>query len=82
MPIRLAGEQVFRIGEALKIAGLSRSTYYRWVREGRVNDAEYRDRNGRRVFTREELQNLCSLAQRLVPASTQLSLLGKEKADE
>ena len=81
MSIMLEGEEVYRIGEALERAGLSRSTYYRWVREGRINDTDYRDRNGRRVFTHEELDNLCSIAQRLVPASPQMSLLKRRSAD-
>ena len=75
MPIVLEGEEVYRIGEALERAGLSRSTYYRWIREGRIGDTSYRDRNGRRVFTRKELDNLCSKARRLVPASPQMTLL-------
>lgn len=77
MPITLEGEKVYRIGEALERAGLSRSTYFRWVREGRIPDAEYRDRNRRRVFTQEELQSLCSEAQQLIPASPQMTLLAK-----
>ena len=77
MPIVLDGEEVYRIGEALAYAGVSRSTYYRWVREGRIEDTDYRDRNGRRVFTNEELKNLCSMAQQLVPASPQLDLMRK-----
>ena len=73
MPIALEGERVYRIGEALELAGLSRSTYFRWVREGRIRDVEYRDRNRRRVFTQEELQ--------LVPASPQMTLLAKAVAN-
>ena len=61
------------MGEALELAGLSRSTYFRWVREGRIRDVEYRDRNRRRVFTQEELQ--------LVPASPQMTLLAKAVAN-
>lgn len=81
MPLMLDGEEVFRIGEALEKAGLSRSTYYRWVREGKIVDTDFRDRNGRRVFTREELENLCSMAQRLVPATPQTSFLKKRPSD-
>ena len=81
MSFTLEGEIVYRIGEALKLAGLSRSTYFRWVREGRIRDVEYRDRNRRRVFTQEELQRLRSEAQRLVPASPQMTLLPKAVAN-
>lgn len=72
MPISLDGVEVYRIGEALEVAGLSRSTYFRWVRDGRIPDTHYRDRNGRRVFTREELQHLREEAAQLVPSSPQL----------
>lgn len=75
MPIELDGKKVYRIGEALETAGLSRSTYFRWVRESRVHDTKYRDRTGRRVFTPEELDALRAEARQLVPASPQLSLL-------
>lgn len=75
MPIELDGKKVYRIGEALESAGLSRSTYFRWVREKRVHDTKYRDRTGRRVFTPEELEVLCAEARQLVLASSQLSLL-------
>ena len=81
MPIELDGKKFYRIGEALKQAGLSRSTYYRWVREGRISDTDYRDRNGRRLFSREELENLCSIALQIVPASPQLNLIGRQSKD-
>ena len=75
MPIELSGREVYRIREALELAGVSRSTYFRWVREGRIQDTEYRDRNGRRVFTDEELGKLRAEARRLVPASAQMTIL-------
>ena len=81
MPIVLDGQEFYRIGEALERAGLSRSTFYRWVRDGRISDTDFRDRNGRRVFTREELENLCSIAQRVVPASPQMSLISRRSGD-
>lgn len=68
MPVQLNGMKLFRIGEALKQAGLSRATYFRWVREGRISDARYRDRNGRRVLTPEELRHLIREANKVVEA--------------
>ena len=69
VPTTLDGWEVYRIGEALERAGLSRSTFFRWIREGRIEDAQFRDRNGRRVFTARELDELCAKARRLVSAS-------------
>lgn len=73
MPIQIEGKVFYRIGEALAAAGVSRATYFRWVKEGRFPDANYRDRNGRRVFTTEELQALKSAAHRLT-TGPQLSI--------
>lgn len=74
MPETLDSLEVYRIGEALDLVGLSRSTYFRWVRAGRISDTRYRDRNGRRVFTEDELNQLKEEANRLVPASPQLAI--------
>ena len=66
VPVTIDGKKLYRIGDALQVAGLSRPTYFRWVRTGRVSDTHYRDRNGRRVFTPAELHAMRALAQRLV----------------
>jgi hypothetical protein len=72
--LEIDGVTVHRIGEALALAGLSRPTYFRWVREGRIRDTKYKDRNGRRVFTGEELEWLKRISQRLVETSPQVDL--------
>ena len=74
MPRFVDGRTVFRIGEALANAGLSRATYFRWVRIGRIPDTEFKDRNGRRVFTTEEVERLQRQANRLVASSGQFDL--------
>lgn len=66
MPFEIDGRIVYRIGEALQAASVSRATYFRWVREGLIADTEFRDRNGRRVLTAEELDHLKRFAHRLV----------------
>ena len=68
-PLSIGGIEVFRIGEALKSARVSRPTYFRWVKSGRVPDTKYRDRNGRRVFTKDELKQLAEKADRLIESS-------------
>ena len=68
MPVTIDGITLFRIGEALQEASVGRATFFRWVREGQIPDAEYRDRNGRRVFTSEEVDRLKRFAHRLVEA--------------
>jgi hypothetical protein len=78
VPVELNGVKLIRIGEALSRAGLSRATYFRWIKEGRIPDARFRDRNGRRVFTERELAELESAANQVVEAvpgdQSQLSL--------
>jgi len=66
MPVVIDGKKLYRIGEALAAAPVSRATYFRWLKEGRVRDTHYRDRNGRRLFTEEELKELKNQAQRLI----------------
>jgi predicted site-specific integrase-resolvase len=74
MPITANGTTVYRIGEALGMAGVSRATYFRWIRDGRIPDARFRDRNGRRVFTAEEVESLRAVVHRLVEASPQFPI--------
>ena len=65
MPIELQDRTLYMIGEALSKVGVSRSTYFRWVRQGRISDTQYKDRNGRRVFTLDELEELGRVAHQL-----------------
>jgi predicted site-specific integrase-resolvase len=57
---------VVPIGSALREVGISRATFFRWIKQGRIRDVEYRDRNGYRVFTLAEVDSLRSYAQKLV----------------
>ena len=68
VPLKIDGIKLYRIGEALALASLSRATYFRWLKQGRVKDTQYKDRNGRRVFTEAELEDLRSKADHLVAA--------------
>lgn len=74
MPIRFQDRPLFSIGEALARAGLSRSTYFRWVRSGRIPDTQFKDRNGRRVFTEEEIDLLNNVANQVRETETQTRL--------
>lgn len=68
MPLVIEGRKLYRIGEALASASLSRATYFRWLKQGRLKDTQFKDRNGRRVFTEDELNDLKREAQRLQEA--------------
>lgn len=58
MPIGLNGENYYRTAEACQIAGISKNTFLRWVKEGAFADVESRDRRGWRLFTNDELYRL------------------------
>jgi hypothetical protein len=66
VPLVIEGKILYRIGEALSTVSLSRATYFRWLKQGRLRDTHFKDRNGRRVFTQDELEELKREAQRLV----------------
>ena len=58
MAVMTTGENYLRTAEACRIAGISKNTFLRWVREGLFPDVKYRDRRGWRLFTKEELDRL------------------------
>lgn len=65
MTISLDGKTYYRTAEACKLAGISRNTYFRWLREGLLVDVGIRDRRGWRLFTEEDLHRLKSEAGRV-----------------
>ena len=58
MPLTIAGKTYYWTAEACRMAGTSKNTFLRWVREGTFADVETRDRKGWRLFTTEEVQEL------------------------
>jgi len=58
MPIAITGETYYRTAEACRVAGISKNTFLRWVREGLFTDVEHRDRRGWRLFTEDEIERL------------------------
>lgn len=60
MPVTLAGRRYYKTSEACRMAGMSRNTFLRWVREGAFADAKQRDRHGWRLFTEDEVRRLAA----------------------
>ena len=58
MPFKLNGQTFYNSGEACALAGTSRDTFLRWVRQGRFIDVQHRDRNGWRLFTSDDVRRL------------------------
>jgi len=51
----------YRTSEVYRLVGISRSTLFRWFKEGIVSEPQYRDRRGWRLFTGEEVEGLRAL---------------------
>lgn len=58
MPVTHNGHTYYMTNEACQIAGTSKNTFFRWVREGRLRDTQLRDRRGWRLFAENEVQDL------------------------
>ncbi len=58
MPIEINGQTYYRTSETCKKVGIGRATLFRWIKEGIVKEAEYRDRKGWRLFTEDEVNEL------------------------
>ena len=51
MPLTINGKTYYRTAEVCRLIGVSRNTLFRWLKEGRFGDSEYRDWHGWRLFT-------------------------------
>ena len=58
MPIVIEGRTYYRTAEVCQKAGISRSTIFRWLREGSFTDVEKVDRRGWRLFTEFDIARL------------------------
>lgn len=58
MPVKLGSRTFYSVSEACRLAGTNRDTFLRWVKQKKITDVEHRDRNGWRLFTRDDLQRL------------------------
>ncbi len=51
MPVVIKHRTYYRTAEVCRMVGISRNTLYRWLKEGKLSDVEYRDWRGWRLFT-------------------------------
>lgn len=65
MPTTIRGNVYYRTAEACHCAGISKNTFFRWLRSGQFNDVSTADRHGWRLFTEHDLKRLCDKAQRV-----------------
>ena len=58
MPVEINSQIYFRTAEVCQRAGISRTTLFRWLREGVLQDTYLRDRRGWRLFSEDNLQTI------------------------
>jgi len=68
MPTLIKGKKYYRTAEACAIAGISRSTFFRWLKQGSFRDVSNFDRRGWRLFTEADLRRLKAEASQVRPA--------------
>jgi len=61
MPVVLDKQTYYRTSEVYRLVGISRSTLFRWFKEGIAREPQCRDRRGWRLFTGEEVERLKAL---------------------
>ncbi len=65
MPVTLSGWKYYRTAEVCHIVGISRTTLFRWLREGTFSEPKRRDRRGWRLFTEKEVTQMKKEANRI-----------------
>jgi len=65
MPTTIRGTTYYRTAEACEAAGISKNTFFRWLRSGDFEDVSTADRHGWRLFSESDLERLCSKAQHI-----------------
>lgn len=58
MPVTIDGQTYYRTAEVCLMVGIGKSTLFRWIKEGIMEEAEHRDRRGWRLFTRDEINKV------------------------
>ncbi|MCH7676694.1 hypothetical protein IIA28_13995 [candidate division KSB1 bacterium] len=78
MPVEIEGKRFYRTNEALKIIGISKATWFRWLKEKKVEDVAHKDIRGWRLFTEEEVERIRKYANtiNILPTQETLDLEG------
>lgn len=67
MPKTINGSKYYRTAEVCSLAGISRSTFFRWLRESGFPDAANVDRREWRLFTEAEVARFREAANQVRP---------------
>ena len=77
MATRINGQTYYRTSEACQRAGISTSTFFRWLSTGVLEDGVCRERKGWRLFTEDDINRIKSEATRVNRGGTLLEKTGK-----
>ena len=58
MTIEVNGKTYYHTAEACKLAGISRTTLFRWLKANIIKDVNHTDRRGWRLFTDKDIAML------------------------
>ena len=72
MPIKINEKTYYRTAEVCRIVGISRSTLFRWLREGSFTDVRNVDRRGWRLFTEGDLGRLKAEVNKISPHNSKI----------
>jgi len=78
MSVEIEGKRFYRTNEALKIIGISKATWFRWLKEKKVEDVAHKDLRGWRLFTDDEVKRIRKYANtiNILPTQETLNLKG------
>ncbi|MFC1948170.1 MerR family transcriptional regulator [Chloroflexota bacterium] len=62
MPVEINDQIYFRTADVCKKASISRTTLFRWLKEGILKDTYLRDRRGWRLFSEDDLKQILNEA--------------------
>jgi DNA-binding transcriptional MerR regulator len=65
MPVKVKGKPYYLISEVSQLSGVSKRTIYCWIDQGIVSCGQWRNRNGWRLFTEEDIDELKTEAERV-----------------
>jgi predicted site-specific integrase-resolvase len=74
MPLTIKRKKYYRTAEVCQIVGISRSTFFRWLKSGVFEDVENVDRRGWRLFTVQDLKRLIAEANKVRPKTARVSV--------
>ena len=65
MPKIINKKTYYKTSEACQMAGVSRSTFFRWLNKDILDDVRHRDRRGWRMFTKADIERIKKEANRI-----------------